>query len=925
MRIIGYDDPRKLNEIDEWNELKNYHHFCISQTLVQGLSREFGRTEFKVLTTVDKLIKKFYREWSDNKERDVKHFLDIRRYIQEIKDLKLKKAFMENKLEVYNSVKFLIECELSTDQLNLENLTDEKKVFFDIYKKVETNIDWAEFKELDSKTIYSLKESIKEIVIDEINSEISEKNNIVIEEIDFTKLVDCDKEKYLDDIINKLNHQIKTLSNENMDRSKKILKKRLENYKDILSNYENEKIEKVIFHGIHQFTPIILKLIKYLEKNNIEVIFLINYNNEFNRIYSTWDKVYKWTGCKIEKKITGYKYDQLKIAKNYASIVEGNFEDISEDNDGISITKFDNYTEMAHYIADKYEEAKQSIKEDFSPTKILAKMEEQFYSVDGTNINNILKVYFPEQFEQKHFLAYPVGQLILAIYNLWDESKNQIIIKEEVIKECLSTNIWARNKDNIKYTPLEIFEYIKVYFEDLEECSIERYLERIKILIEKIQVIDGLKPENRKRDYKKLGFYNLSLNEILYFESIILEIKKLIEILMGDGREVNMINHYKTLLTLISKRINDDDNFKKEVSFVKEIEERIKKLDGSTNESIGAIKETLHFYLAQNKDGNTSNWIVRDFNQIDGGILLADPNAKERKFKEKISTYHFMEVSDSDMQGKKKVSLSWPLDESIFINNNNILEVINLCKSEYKNYLRFTLFYALFYVGEIDIKISYIENKEENFKEQLYYVLRMLNLKENVVLNNENLNFKSKNSINSENTIISDNTIRELDVINYNFCEDRFLYESIIEGNGSYKNNFLIKQYLKNFIAISVYEKRNRTNIKAGIKSVIPYANESLLNDLEFSISQKVKYLEESCKKYGGVDLNYKEIIKDFILAKFSKDDLTELLTEYKISEKSLKEIKQYLKGGKYIGKKDIEEKCLYCKYRQICVGQRQG
>ena len=604
---------------------------------------------------------------------------------------------------------------------------------------------------------------------------------------------------------------------------------------------------------------------------------------------------------------------------------------------------------MAHYIADKYEKAKKLIKENrekqieklkadkkleeaeklriskIKPSAILANMEEQFYSVDGTNINNILKVYFPEQFEQKHFLAYPVGQLILAIYNLWDESKNQIIIKEEVIKECLSTNIWSRKKDNIKYTPLEIFEYIKVYFEDLEECNIERYLERIKILIQKIQVIDGLKPENRKRDYKKLGFYNLSLDEILYFESIILEIKKLIEILMGDGKEVNMINHYKTLLTLISKRINDDDNFKKEVSFVKEIEERIKKLDGSTNESIGAIKETLHFYLAQNKDGNTSNWIARDFNQIDGGILLADPNAKERKFKEKISTYHFMEVSDSDMQGKKKVSLSWPLDESIFINNNKILEVINLCKSEYKNYLRFTLFYALFYVGEIAIKISYIENKEENFKEQLYYVLRMLNLKENPALNNENLNFKSKNSINSENTIISDNIIRELDVINYNFCEDRFLYESIIEGNGPYKNNFLIKQYLKNFIAISVYEKRNRTNIKEGIKYVIPYANESLLNDLEFSISQKVKSLEESGKRYGGVNLNYKGIIKDFILAKFTKDDLTELLTEYKISEKSLKEIKQYLKGGKYIGKKDIEGKCLYCKYRQICVGQKQG
>ena len=44
MRVIGYNDPRKLNEIDDWKELREYDHFCISQTLVQGLSREFGRT-----------------------------------------------------------------------------------------------------------------------------------------------------------------------------------------------------------------------------------------------------------------------------------------------------------------------------------------------------------------------------------------------------------------------------------------------------------------------------------------------------------------------------------------------------------------------------------------------------------------------------------------------------------------------------------------------------------------------------------------------------------------------------------------------------------------------------------------------------------------------------------------------------------------
>ena len=160
-RVIGYNDPRKLNELSEWDELKKYPHFCISQTLVQGLSREYGRTEFRVLTTIDRLIKKFYREWTDNQENDVKHYLDIRKAIEKIENKKLKKSFMENRMEVYNSVKFLLECDITSEQLNKKNLTKDKEIFINIYKEIENNPNWEEIKELDSKTMYSFKEAIK--------------------------------------------------------------------------------------------------------------------------------------------------------------------------------------------------------------------------------------------------------------------------------------------------------------------------------------------------------------------------------------------------------------------------------------------------------------------------------------------------------------------------------------------------------------------------------------------------------------------------------------------------------------------------------------------------------------------------------------------------------------------------------------------
>ena len=41
-------------------------------------------------------------------------------------------------------------------------------------------------------------------------------------------------------------------------------------------------------------------------------------------------------------------------------------------------------------------------------------MDEQFYSA-SSKVNDILRAYFPEQFEERHFLDYPIGHFFIAI------------------------------------------------------------------------------------------------------------------------------------------------------------------------------------------------------------------------------------------------------------------------------------------------------------------------------------------------------------------------------------------------------------------------------------------------------------------------------------------------------------------------------
>lgn len=71
--------------------------------------------------------------------------------------------------------------------------------------------------------------------------------------------------------------------------------------------------------------------------------------------------------------------------------------------------------------------------------------------------------------------------------------------------------------------------------------------------------------------------------------------------------------------------------------------------------SFECLRETMQLYLKQVPvEGKGANWIVRNFEQIDGDVLRN--NALES---EKI--YHFACLSDQDMSITHKDEFPWPL------------------------------------------------------------------------------------------------------------------------------------------------------------------------------------------------------------------------------------------------------------------------
>lgn len=87
------------------------------------------------------------------------------------------------------------------------------------------------------------------------------------------------------------------------------------------------------------------------------------------------------------------------------------------------------------------------------------------YTPEDTDIQDIIETFFPETIEKKSILAYPVGQYLSLLYNMWDDNKDSICADENMIQQCLATG-WATKKPEDTSICMSTFERILPYFQD---------------------------------------------------------------------------------------------------------------------------------------------------------------------------------------------------------------------------------------------------------------------------------------------------------------------------------------------------------------------------------------------------------------------------------------------------------------------------
>lgn len=620
-KIYTYADPYRISQTDFWEEIKRYPHLCASRTLVRGLLSVIPESEVQALfCPLDAIVNdRIYADWSQNISRRIQQYSEIGRIYSKWHKQSPEKfgderyeAFEHNKNSMLDSIRLFRELGIRSNSLDAKNLNIEHKTFVYLLKVAEGSPLFALPQSPDWKQIKNIFE--EQAVAEKKAKQERHENGI-----------GPDKGSYQQEI---------------------------ELYERMINYTKQWDGKHIVVHGIHQFTPLQLRFLTYLDKLGVEIIFLFNYLPEFKEIYSSWNYIYQQFDAPVhhDSLIPSYVPSMdfprsgSAIAVNLALLCE---ENIRNDDPRIKknyarykderILEFDNISEYAGYVSDIFSQAVKEIQEQSEESRIsyknkgtasvLARMNDVIYTANK-DVDELLQVYHPEYARNRHFLAYPIGQFFVALYSLWNMNEGQIDIDFGLLRTCVNSGILTGyNSERLLKTLMNV------------EPRFLNYKQQYKSALVPLRQI------NMYNDNK------VTLDDISVLYSAICELNKSATMLFGEtgtNEQFRFGEHFRRLQRFVDEKKNALAN-EAEKDIIFKLLERLNAIQNQLNMedqkgTLDDLRSGLYFFLKQ-KEEPVSDWFVRNFEQIDGDVLLSKKQNKPGKEK----TYHFACVSDKDM------------------------------------------------------------------------------------------------------------------------------------------------------------------------------------------------------------------------------------------------------------------------------------
>ena len=829
-KIYTYEDPYRLDQADFWEEICALPHFCVSRTLVNGLKDVLGDGIRGMICALEQLIdcEGVYRSWTDNTGLRIRQYSALTRIFAQLRDQGridegLHMALAQNQNHFLQAVRSFIELGVRADAIDAAKGNREQQLFASVLNCVQ---DMPAFRFPETPD----REAIEGIIV-----------ALAAQEAEACRGSEREAQRCL----------------------------------RALEQTRRQRLEAVVVHGVHQFTPVQLRLLTDMERMGLTIIFLFNYQKKYPRIYSSWDHIYGCFDAPVHRDaaVPEYRTATMQNPSNALACAMGA---LCEGHSGaasrigawrqlygkIELMEFANVTEYAHYVSEHFEAAIRSYAEsrgeadgECSNAAVLGRLDEQVYTANR-DVHALLKSYYPEYARDRHFLAYPIGQFFTAIYRLWDCARGEIRFEAGAIRECLSSNVLRTAPGEVL---LRTFNRMDVLFEQIATFgAFER--EIAGTYVRNYDRVAAAEPSDAVYPLRQLAIYSqeaVDRREMVALIAAIEEINAIaVELFSQDDAQGDVIDfgaHFRKLAEFLRKRQIALANAE-ERALIEALQQRLDRIrpeDSAFSGTFRDLKQGLHYFLRQREEGDSGvDWIVRNFEQIDGDVLLS-----KRQFeRDADKTYHFACLSDRDMQLSIDEQLPWPLTDA-FIRAACPLgelrfQLYYTALGEKSSFLRYALFHGLCF-NRCKLRLSYVRQYGDETT-QPYALLSMLGLKPT-----PGLTGRSCGSARRVPAIAGEPTgeipYDRYQMMDMFLCPYRYLLDYVMEDAPVVRDGFLYRKFYENLLVEAVWrriERRQRAEAMQYLDRIIGQESRRYAPDFNFWKSSEIYDLNLRARNY---------------------------------------------------------------------------
>ncbi|WP_035431995.1 hypothetical protein [Bacillus sp. UNC322MFChir4.1] len=639
--------------------------------------------------------------------------------------------------------------------------------------------------------------------------------------------------------------------------------KNVENLEQIKDVFNKDEIQltnnTVVLHGFYYISPVQHYLFTKWKELGVNIVFLNLYHTDYPSVFSFLDEnfseKYGWAK-KEDWKIT--RDDETLNGILFASRFEGNENSMGNLK---SVTEKP-YEYMVEFVEDLQNEV-------------------SYVSPNNDRLKERIKEFCPDSFlEDRHFLAYPIGQYLFHLHSVWDEDRKDYFLTDKILMESFASGWLEIEGENARNYTAQL-KAILPYFTN---CSaVGEWMVQFQTLIDakkaSVQVF-------KKHDLKKNDFLEaVRISPVLrfsYFSVPLSVLKKLQQFLIkfveDAGRLVNIKEERITIKTHFQRiqQLLNDSNLKSSLAgdiermLVNQLEEMLTKpikdeqsyhigdladsiivflknglenpdqtLIGSPDTHTSELYENLNHHEVEKDEGVKKPQLFK-MADLDGLILRND-------FEELhlcgMDELHFPETS---------APMPWPLSFELITKLDNRSADMYVFRKKYSlAFSRYLFFLALSFSRKVCL--SWVKNwgEYENLDKSIY--IEIVNIESAGELEKDTYEYIApKFTSNGVDLEMMQDRLGQLpqeEFAEMSLCKKRFFYSSIVDGFATYHSSFHQGFLIGNLVKIYASIGKTKPEIIDMLELMFPHmTNISLRTIIDQNMNED---FVSGMRKYG--------------------------------------------------------------------------